>query len=183
MLGPVSTWMGDRLGTLGAVGIFWLLHPFPPFSVLSGVIRKGSPSIKVWVVKYFCPNFSWRGSKWSRIDAPGTQNPQSHSVLKLAECPFSLYWPSGVIRIGLPSMKVEKFETFLNKRGSTCCKWPNWNTPGTQTPLYHPIPELTKPNLTTEQSSLPLQFASFHPLLSATAIPHWIHQFSSDHWS
>ena len=46
-----------------------------------------------------------------------------------------------------PSMKVKKFETFRNKRGSTCCKWPNLNTPGTQTPQYHPIPELTKPNL------------------------------------
>ena len=62
--------------------------------------------------------------------------------------PFSPYWPSGVIRIGLPSMKVKKFETFQNKRGSTCCKWPNLNAPGTQTPLHHPIPELTKPNLT-----------------------------------
>ena len=68
-----------------------------------------------------------------------------------------------------PSIKVKKFEIFRNKRGSTCCKCPNLNTPGTQTPQYHPIPELTKPNLTPQQSRLPLHFDSFHPLLSATA--------------
>ena len=72
-----------------------------------------------------------------------------HFINRLhAAFPFSHYWPSGVIRIGLPSMKVKKFETFQKKRGSTCCKWPNLNAPGTQTPLHHPIPELTKPNLT-----------------------------------
>ena len=27
MLSPVSTWMGDRLGTLGAVGIFFVDDP------------------------------------------------------------------------------------------------------------------------------------------------------------
>ena len=27
MLSPVSTWMGDRLGTLGAVGIFFVFDP------------------------------------------------------------------------------------------------------------------------------------------------------------
>ena len=31
--------------------------------------------------------------------------------------PFSPYWPSGVIRIGLPSMKVRKVEMFKNKMG------------------------------------------------------------------
>ena len=60
-----------------------------------------------------------------------------------------------------PSLKVKKFEKYQNKRGSTCCKWPNLNTPGTQTPQYHPIPELTKPNLTPQQSSHTT--AIFHP--------------------
>ena len=27
MLSPINTWMGDRLGTLGAVGIFFVFDP------------------------------------------------------------------------------------------------------------------------------------------------------------
>ena len=88
----------------------------------------------------------------------GSANASSHIHLALSGIKN---WP--------PSMKVKKFENFGNKRGSTCCKWPNLNTPGTHTPLHHPNQELTKPNLTAEQSSLPLHFDSFHPLLSATA--------------
>ena len=85
-----------------------------------------------------------------QFDSPWHLKSSVSSSFKVGWIPFSHYWPSGVIRIGLPSMKVKKFETFQNKRGSACCKWPNLNTPGTQTPQYHPIPELTKPNLTSQ---------------------------------
>ena len=89
-----------------------------------------------------------KGLQMVQFDSPRHLKSSVSSSFKVGWIPFSHYWPSGVIRIGLPSMKVKKFETFQNKRGSTCCKWPNLNTPGTQTPQYHPIPELTKPNLT-----------------------------------
>ena len=89
-----------------------------------------------------------KGLQMVQFDSPWHLKSSVSSSFKVGWIPFSHYWLSGVIRIGLPSMKVKKFETFQNKRGSTCCKWPNLNTPGTQTPLHHPIPELTKPNLT-----------------------------------
>ena len=95
------------------------------------------------------------------MNAPAIENSLIYSILKLEEFHFSHYWLSGIIRIGLPSMKVKKFEIFQNKRGSTCCKWPNLNTPGTQTPLHHPIPELTKPNLTPSCLSTLPRFTLF----------------------
>ena len=171
-------------------------HSKPSVSFSFGVGRMSLFSIlalwgnKNWPPQYECEKYGkfskserCKGLQMVQFDSPWHLKSSVSSSFKVGWIPFSHYWPSGVIRIGLPSMKVKKFETFQNKRGSTCCKWPNLNAPGTQTPLYHPIPELTKPNLTTQQSSLPIHFAPFHPLLSATAIPHWIHQFSSDHWS
>jgi len=52
-------------------------------------------------------------------------------------------WPSGVIRIGLPSIKVKKMVLlYENVRGAKGCKWSSLNAPGTQTPLSHPVLEL-----------------------------------------
>ena len=124
-----------------------------------------------------------KGLQMVQFDSPWHLKSSVSSSFKVGWIPFSHYWPSGVIRIGLPSMKVKKFETFQNKRGSTCCKWPNLNAPGTQTPLYHPIPELTKPNLTIKLSSLPLQIGPFHPLLKAVAIAQWMHHLMFHHWN
>ena len=42
---------------------------------------------------------------------------------------------SGVIRIGLSSMKVKKLENLENKIGLTGCKWSSLNAIGTETPL------------------------------------------------
>ena len=68
---------------------------------------------------------SLKGCKWSSLDVPGTENPLSHSLLGLEEFPFSHYWPSGVIRIGLP---VKKLENSKNKRGLKECKWSSLNS-------------------------------------------------------
>ena len=44
---------------------------------------------------------------------------------------------SGVIRNGLPSMKVEKFKKFMNKTGLKGCKWSSLTAPGTETHQNH----------------------------------------------
>ena len=75
--------------------------PFFPLLVLWGN-KNWPPSMKVKKLENFQKVRGAKSCKWSSFDAPGTQNPLSHSVLKLAEVPFSHYWPSGVIRIGLP---------------------------------------------------------------------------------
>ena len=81
------------------------------------------------------------GCKLSSLNAPGIENPLSHSLLKLGEFPWPLLalwgnknWP--------PSMKVKKMENLQNKRGLKGCKWSSLNTPGTENPLSHPILEL-----------------------------------------
>ena len=74
-----------------------------------------------------------KGCKCSHLNVPGTENPRYHLLLGLGKIPFSHYWPSGVIRIGLPSMKVEKMENFQNKTVLKGCKWSSLNAPGTET--------------------------------------------------
>ena len=76
-------------------------------------------------------------------------------------------------------MKVKKFETFRNKRGSTCCKCPSLNTPGTQTPQCHPIPELAKPNLTPQQSRAACLSTLAHFTLFSRQRPYHIEYTSS----
>ena len=60
------------------------------------------PSMKVKKLKIFWSKMGSMGCKWFSLNAPGTENPFSHSILKLDESHYSHYWPSGVIRIGLP---------------------------------------------------------------------------------
>ena len=68
------------------------------------------------------------------MNAPGTENPLSHPVLKLEEFPFPIIglwgnknWP--------PSMKMKKMEIFKNKRGLKGCKWSSMNAPSIESPL------------------------------------------------
>ena len=81
------------------------------------------------------------GCKWSGLNAPGTETPLSHPILKLDEFPFPqlALWGN---KNWLPSMKVEKLNNFQNKRGSAGCKWSSLNAPGTETPLSHLILKL-----------------------------------------
>ena len=57
-----------------------------------------------------------KGCKWSSLNAPGTQTPLSHSVLKFAKWPFSIIGSLGVIRNG-PQYDSEKFEKFTEQKG------------------------------------------------------------------
>ena len=136
-------------------------HSKPTVSFSFGVGRMSLSSIlalwgnKNWPPQYegekygkFSKSEGCKGLQMVQFDSPWHLKSSVSSSFKVGWIPFSHYWLSGVIRIGLPSMKVKKFETFQNKGGSTCCKWPNLNAPCTQTPPHHPILELTKPNLT-----------------------------------
>ena len=53
--------------------------------------------------------------KWSSLNATGTENPLCYPLLGLDDFPFSHYWPSGVIRIGLPVWKWKSLKNFGTK--------------------------------------------------------------------
>ena len=46
------------------------------------------PSMKVKKLKIFWDKMGSKGCKWSSLNAPGTQSPLSHPILKLDEIPF-----------------------------------------------------------------------------------------------
>ena len=81
-----------------------------------------------------------KGSKWSSMNAPGTQAPLSHSVLELNFSLFSLLalWGN---KYCPPSIKMNQIENCQNKilKG---CKRSSLNFPGTQTPLSNSVLEL-----------------------------------------
>ena len=114
----------------------------PPFPLLALWGNKNwPPSMKLKKLKIFWNKMGSMGCKWSSLNAPGTENPLSHSILKLDESPFPLLalwgnknWP--------PSMKVKKLVNYQNKSCSKGCQWSRLNAPGTQTHLSHPILEL-----------------------------------------
>ena len=80
------------------------------------------------------------GCKWSSLNSPGTETPQSHKYWKLGEFPFlissPLVWGN---KNGFRSIKVEKLEKFLSKMGLMGCKWSSLYTPGTPSCHSHPI--------------------------------------------
>ena len=82
------------------------------------------------------------GSKWSSLNAPGTEIPLCHSVLKLDEFPFSPLLALRGNKNWPPSMKVKKFKIFWNKMGWMGCKWSSLNAAGIEIYLFHPILEL-----------------------------------------
>ena len=82
--------------------LYWKLEDFP-FPIISLWGNKNwLPSMKVKKLEKFQNKSGLKDCKWSSLNAPGTGNPLSHSVLELEEYLFLHYWPSGVIRIGLP---------------------------------------------------------------------------------
>ena len=66
------------------------------------------------------------GCKWSSLNDPETENPLSHSLLGLHDSLFPLLaiWGN---KNWLSSMKVNKLENFLNKRGLKEFKWFSYN--------------------------------------------------------
>ena len=97
--------------------------------------------MKVKKMEIFQNKRGLMGCKWSSLNAQGTENPLSHSILKLDEYPFLLLalWGN---KNWLPSMKVKKVENCQSKIGSKGCKGSSLNAPGTQSPLSHPILKL-----------------------------------------
>ena len=53
------------------------------------------PSMKVEKLKIFWDKRGSKGCKWSSLNAPGTQSPLSHPILKLDDFPFPIIGPLG----------------------------------------------------------------------------------------
>ena len=130
-------------------------HSKPTVSFSFGVGRMSLSSIlalwgnKNWPPQYEgekCGKFSkserCKGLQMVQFDSPWHLKSSVSSSFKVGWIPFSHYWPSGVIRIGLPSMKVKKMEKFQSKSGLMGCKWSSLNATGTGNPLSHPVLEL-----------------------------------------
>ena len=67
-----------------------------PFSILALWGNKnGLPSMKVKDLENFQNKNGLMGCKWPSLNAPGTGNPLSHSVLGLEELPFPIIGPLG----------------------------------------------------------------------------------------
>ena len=58
-------------------------------------IKNWPPSMKVKKLENFQNQRGLKGCKWPSLNAPGTENPLSHSVLKLDEFPFPIIGPLG----------------------------------------------------------------------------------------
>ena len=54
------------------------------------------PSMKVKKMENFENKMSIKGCKWSSLNAPGTETPLSHPILKLGECPFPIIGSLGL---------------------------------------------------------------------------------------
>ena len=78
-----------------------LSHPFlklgePLFPLLAlWGNKKWPPSMKVKNLENYQKVRCAKGSKWSSLDAPGTQSPLSHSILELDEFHFPIISPLG----------------------------------------------------------------------------------------
>ena len=61
----------------------------PPLSLLAlWDNKKWPPSIKVKQIENCQNKMGLKGCKWSSLNAPGTENPLSHSLLELGDFPF-----------------------------------------------------------------------------------------------
>ena len=105
----------------------------------SGGNKNWPPSMKVKKLKILWNKMGSMGSKWSSLNTPGTENPLSHSILKLDESPFPIISPLGY-KNWPPSMKLKKLKIFWNKIGSMGCKWSSLKAPGIETPFSHNQP-------------------------------------------
>ena len=103
---------------------------FPIFSLpLSGVIRIGLPNKDVEVAKFREQN--WLNTlQMVQFECPSHLNP----CVSLFDWENSIFplsaFLSGVIRIGLPSIKMKKLQNLGNTIGLTGCKWFSLNAPG-----------------------------------------------------
>ena len=77
----------DHIGSIIGQGLF-------PLLALLGN-KNWPPSMKVKKLKIFWNQMGVMGCTWSRLNAPGTENPLSHPILKLDEFPFPIISPLG----------------------------------------------------------------------------------------
>ena len=64
----------------------WKNFPFPLLALWGN--KNWPPSMKVKRMEIFQNKRGLKGCKWSSLNAPGTENPLSHSILELGEFPF-----------------------------------------------------------------------------------------------
>ena len=64
----------------------WMNSLFPLLALWGN--KNWPPSMKVKKMEIFPDKIALMGGKWSSLNAPGTENPLSHSVLELEEFPF-----------------------------------------------------------------------------------------------
>ena len=89
-----SVWMPQALKPLCLIQFWsWLNYLFPLLALWGN--KNWPPSMKVQKLKIFWNKMSSKGCKWSSLNGPGTENPLSHSILKLAEFPSSIIGPRG----------------------------------------------------------------------------------------
>ena len=64
----------------------WENSPFPLLALWGN--KNGLPSMKVKKLEKFLNKIGLKGCKWSTLNAPGTETPQSHPYWELGEFPF-----------------------------------------------------------------------------------------------
>ena len=92
--------MPQALKTLCLIHIFGWKNPTFPLLALWGN-KNWPPSMKVKKLKIFWDKMGSKGCKWSSLNAPGTQTPLSHPILKLDEFPFLHISPLGKVQLFL----------------------------------------------------------------------------------
>ena len=66
----------------------WVIPHFPLLALWGN--KNWPPSMKVEKLEKFFHKMGLMGCKWSSLNAPGTEIPLSHSILKLGEFPFPI---------------------------------------------------------------------------------------------
>ena len=64
----------------------WKNSPFPLLALWGN--KNGLPSKKVKKLENFQNKMGLKGCRWSSLNAPGTETPQSHPYWELGEFPF-----------------------------------------------------------------------------------------------
>ena len=75
-----------------------------------------------------------KGLQMIQFECPRHQKPSVSFSFEVGRTPFSHYWPSGVIRIGLPVWKWKSLKNFATKGAQPAANDPIW-TPQAPKPL------------------------------------------------
>ena len=106
---------------------------FSPFP-LSGVMYNWTPLYESQQIGKHLGQNQFNRLQMVQFECPRYRN---NCVSFTAErIPF-LIFSSGVIRNGIPSIKLRTIENFWDKISLTGCKWSSLNAPGTDTPVSH----------------------------------------------